>query len=216
MNVRELQLAIGTSADGIWGPNSRTALLAAFTNTRAPAVTGDEIDAFAGMVGCTPKQLRAVAKVESSGSGFDRQGRPKILYERHLFHRMTDGRWSVSSFSNPAGGGYSQDSWAKLNAAAGKDPDAAFSACSWGKFQVLGLHWSKLGYASPFALAKATTESEANHYLLLVQYVRTFGLAEAMRALSTDPEDCRAFAAGYNGPAYRRFNYHAKLAEAMR
>lgn len=216
MNIRELQAAIGTPADGAWGPNSKAALLAAFTNTAAPAVTDEEIEAFAAMAGCTPKQLRAVANVESAGSGFDRQGRPKILFERHLFHRLTDGRWSVSSFSNPKGGGYSEDSWAKLGAACAKDPDAAFSSCSWGKFQVLGTHWSKLGYDSPFSLAKATTESEANHYLLLVQYVRAFGLADEMRALSTDPETCRAFAKGYNGPQYQRFNYHTKLAEAMR
>jgi hypothetical protein len=92
------------------------------------------------------RNVRAVAAVESSGSGYDDQGRPKILFERHLFHRMTKGRWSVCSFSNGESGGYHEPSWDKLAAAACKDPAAAFSSASWGKFQVLGLHWLALGY----------------------------------------------------------------------
>lgn len=216
MNVRELQAAIGTPADGLFGPASRTALLAAFTNRSAPAVTENEMEAFAARLGCSLKQIRAVAKVESAGGGFDSVGRPKILFERHLFHRLTDGRYSPAIYSQSAHGGYNEDSWSKLSAACGKDPDAAFSAASWGKFQVLGMHWSKLGYASPFSLAHSTVESEANHYLLLVRYVAVFGLTDAIRRLSTDPETCRDFAHGYNGPGYRAFKYHVKLAEAMK
>lgn len=215
MNISELQQAIHTPADGQWGPASRTALLAAFTNTKAPAATEDDIGATAHMLGCTPKQIRAVAKVESAGSGFDKQGRPKILFERHIFHRLTGGRFSPSSFSQGKGGGYSEDSWAKLGAACGKDVDAAFSSASWGKFQVLGIHWSKLGYASPFELAHSCVESEAAHYVLLARYVQAFGLTGAIRRISTDPETCRDFSSGYNGPAYRRFAYHEKLAGGM-
>lgn len=216
MNIRELQQAVGTKADGAWGPNSRMMLLAKFTNLRAPAASEDDIGATAQMLGCSVKQLRAVAKVESAGSGFDREGRPKILFERHIFHRLTGGKFSPSSFSQGAGGGYSEDSWAKLGAACGKDVDAAFSSASWGKFQVLGTHWSKLGYESPFELAHSTVESEAAHYVLLARFVQTFGLTGAIRRLSTDPADCRDFASGYNGPAYRRNAYDTKLAEAMR
>lgn len=216
MDVRALQAAIGVTADGIFGPASRQAMLDRFTNTHAAAVTAQDIAAFARRLGCTEKQIRAVAQVESAGGGFDNRGRPKILFERHLFHRLTNGQWSPSNFSRREGGGYSDDSWAKLALACAKSPDAAFSSCSWGKFQVLGMHWSKLGYESPLALAVSTVGSEAAHYELLVRYVERFGLADELRALSSNPETCRAFAAGYNGPAYQRFNYHAKLAAAMR
>lgn len=216
MEIRELQTVIGTPADGQWGPASRTALLAAFTNAKAPAATDDDIGACAVKLGCTVKQVRAVAKVESAGAGFDNVGRPKILFERHIFHRLTGGKWSVSDFSNAVSGGYSQDSWAKLGAACGKDPDAAFASASWGKFQVLGTHWSKLSYESPYALAHSCVESEAAHYELLARFVLTFGLGGAMKRLSTDPETCRDFASGYNGPGYRANNYHVKLAEALR
>lgn len=217
MNVPELQALIGAAPDGVWGPLSRAALVKHFINASAPAINDDQLGGFASRLGCTVKQLRAVARVESAGAGFDHSGRPKILFERHIFHRLTDGRWSAAgqSFSQSTGGGYGESSWDKLAAACGKDPDAAFSACSWGKFQVLGMHWSKLSYVSPYEIAHSTTEGEAAHYELLARYVLTFGLADELRALSRDPEDCRAFAAGYNGPAYRKFAYHTKLAEAM-
>nr|MBP6798835.1 DUF3380 domain-containing protein [Luteimonas sp.] len=46
--------------------------------------------------------LKAVAEVESSGSGFlaapDR--RPKILFEGHVFHRLTAGRFSEPRYAN--------------------------------------------------------------------------------------------------------------------
>lgn len=215
MTIEELQHAIGVKVDGLWGPASRAGLLARFTNPAAPAVTDSEIVGFARRLGCTPKQIRAVAKVESGGSAFDSKGRPKILFERHLFHRMTGGRFTPAPFSNPAYGGYSEDSWMKLAYAAGKNPEVAFSSCSWGRFQVLGSHWRKLGYASAFELAMSTARTEMAHYELLVRYVEKFGLVTAIRALSADPATCVAFARGYNGPDFGRNQYDRKLARAM-
>ncbi len=215
MDVRTLQRTLGVTADGAFGPISREALRSRFTNMHAPAVTAGEIAAFAARLGCSVKQINAVAKVESSGGGYDKNGRPKILFERHLFHRQTKGKWSVASFSNPSAGGYREDSWDKLGLACGKDPDAAFASCSWGKFQVLGKWWEEFGFANPYELAFSTVGSEAAHYELLARYIEVFKLMGALRALSTDPDACRAFAKGYNGPAYAADGYHTKLAAAM-
>jgi len=216
MNISGLQSRIGTTPDGKWGPKSSAALLAHFTNLAAPAVSPEDIAAYAARLGCKIKQLNAVAKVESAGGGFDKTGKPKILFERHWFHRLTKGKWSVAPFSNPSPGGYGESSWRKLESACAHDPDAAFSSASWGKFQVMGGHWAKLGYPSAYAMAWTTVQSEADHYEMLVRYIEAFGLREELQALSDNPDDCRAFAKGYNGPAYERFDYHEKLAEAMR
>lgn len=216
MDIVGLQKAIGTVPDGKWGAASRSALIDKFANKAAPSISNGQLQAFADRLGVTLKQIAAVARVESSGAAFDSWGRPKILYERHLFHRMTDGKWSPSAYSNGQGGGYGEDSWDKLTWAAGKAPDAAFSACSWGKFQVLGMHWSALGYSSAFALAASTVTSEAAHYDLLCRFIEKNNLKAAMQAISTDPDDCRAFARSYNGPTYANFEYHLKLAKAMR
>ena len=204
------------TVDGQPGPMTRAAIKQVFANPCAPAVTEAEIAALASRLGCTVPQLRAVAQVESGGGGFDRHGRPKILFERHLFHRLTDGKWTPAPFSQARGGGYDEDSWAKLQLAACKDADAAFSACSWGKFQVLGLHWSALGYPSPVEMAYSAVTSEAAHYEMLARYIEHNGLKGPLRALSAAADDNRAFARGYNGPQFERFRYHIKLAEALR
>lgn len=216
MNVTDLQKRIGTPADGIWGPASRAAFLAAFTNREANAVTDDDIAEIAARIGCTVKQVKAVAKVESGGSAFDYHGKPKMLFERHYFHRLTQGRYSPQAYSHEVPGDYNTDSWGKLTYALGKDPDAALSSCSWGRFQVMGSHWKALGYISPWAMAHSAVLSEGDHYEMLVRYVMAFGLVKAMQQLSTDPDTCRAFAKSYNGPGFEKFKYHEKLAAAMK
>jgi hypothetical protein len=215
MDVPKLQTTLGVVADGRFGTISGTALESHFTNLHAAPVDDCSLQTFASRLGCSVTQIKAVAQVESSGSGFDKKGRPKILFERHLFHRATDSKWSPSMFSQSGGGGYDVDSWAKLKAACAVAPDVAFESCSWGKFQVLGLHWERLKYASPYHLAVSTVESEAAHFELLARYVEAFGLVDELRALSANPDDCRPFAKGYNGPAYEKFSYHTKLASAM-
>lgn len=217
MDIAELQRAVGARADGIWGEASRKSLMAAFTNPAPATLPVAEAAAIANHLGVTPRQLAAVASVESAGSGFDRAGRPRMLFERHKFHRFTHGRHSPAAFSNAQAGGYSESSWDKLNSAiATGDVDAAFMACSWGKFQVLGEFWRALGYASPFALARSTVGGEAGQYDLLCRFIAMSHLQDEMRALSANPESCRAFARGYNGAGYARFDYHHKLAAAMR
>lgn len=217
MDIVGLQKAIGAKADGIWGEGSRKALMNAFTNASAKPLDDSDAKAFAKRLGVSVKQLAAVAKVESAGGGFDKKGRPKILFERHKFHKYTGGKWSTCAFSNPVPGGYNEPSWDKLlGAIVTGAVDAAFMACSWGKFQVLGEYWDDFGYASPFAMAFSTVPGEAPHYEMLCRYVEHNHLTDEMKALSTDPETCRAFAAAYNGAGYRKFDYHTKLAAAMK
>lgn len=221
MNLTELQqwlISRGQAIipDGQGGPATRAAIKAAFVNKSAPAVTPAEVEAFAAELGCSVKQVAAVAKVESAGGGFDNDGRPKILFERHKFYQATEGRYGTTFFSYPKRGGYGEDSWEKLAQAACRDPDAAFASASWGKFQVMGFHWHALGYASSLDMAFSMTQSEAAHYRALVGFIKANKLVAAVRKLSTNPADCVAFARGYNGAAFADNKYDRKLADAMR
>lgn len=228
MNVSELQQWLNErppfepavlpklTVDGQAGPATRAAIVAAFTNTAAPAVTPADIEGFAAELGCSVKQVNAVATVESAGGGFDKQGRPKILFERHKFWQATDGKFGRTIYSDPKAGGYSVDSWEKLTRAAAKDPLAAFASASYGKFQVMGFHWRALGYRSPLEMAYAMSRSEAAHYRALVEFIKANGLERAVQSLSTKPADCVAFARGYNGSGFARNSYDKKLAAAMR
>lgn len=211
LNARGATLLV----DGKPGPLTAAAIEVVFRNALAPEVNDNEIASFAAAIGCTVKQLRAVAKVESGGGAFDGKGRPKILFERHYFHRLTLGEWSVCDFSDPKGGGYNESSWLKLGRAACKDALAAFQSCSWGKFQIMGAHWKALGYPSPLEMAWDMRESESAHYDALVRFILANGLADEMRRLSANSADNVAFAKAYNGPSYAKFSYHTKLASAM-
>lgn len=224
MNIAQLQRAIGTRPDGLWGPASKHALLTTFTNRTAPAVTAKDLAAAAYRLGCSILQLQAVREVESDGTGFDAAGRPKILWERHRFHRQTGGRFSPSEFSQSTMGGYTYDankdgvvdSWDRLSAAIATGfVDVAFQSCSWGAFQIMGDWWDELKYASPFDMAISTRVSEAAHLDMLVRFIEHNGLQDEIRALTSNPATCRAFAAAYNGPAFRKNRYDEKLAAVM-
>lgn len=225
MDIQDLQRRIGAAADGVLGPKSHDALLAHFTNRQANAINDRDLAEAATTLGATVKQIRAVVAVEAAGNGFDKNGMPKILYERHKFHGLTGGKFSPSSFSQSKRGGYTNDangdgivdSWDRLcDAIATGAVDAAFQACSWGAFQVLGMWWDELGYPSPYAMAWTAAQSEGDHLEMFVRYVREFGLADELRRLSTNPADCAPFARGYNGPAYAENAYDVKLARATR
>lgn len=50
-------------------------------------------------------ELWAVIGVETSGCGYFDDRRPQILYERHIFYRLTQGRFPVSDINSPDAGG---------------------------------------------------------------------------------------------------------------
>jgi len=207
------------TVDGKGGPATRAAIFAVFTNRNAAAVTDAQIASFASRLGGTVKQVRAVSKVESGGGGWNDQGQPKALYERHYFWRRM--QVIIPLLSNPAPGGYTidadrdglNDSWEKLADAAMRNPIAAFESASFGKFQVMGAWGTKLGYANAIEFAYSMVSSEAAHYEALVRYIEKFGLVAAFRKLSTDWRDCTDFARGYNGKGQQ--GYDRRLAQAM-
>jgi hypothetical protein len=225
MDVRALQARLGVEPDGQFGAVSRAALFARLSNRRAPALTDVDFDTVAAELGVSHKLIRAVRKVEAPRGPFDDEGRPSVLYERHVANRSTvpPGRFSTSHpdiFGPPYGaGGYGPFSvqYDRLAAACALDPDAAFKACSWGAFQVLGENATGLGYASAFDMALELTVSEAAHLDSFVRFVKANSLIDELRQCRPgDPESCIPFVSRYNGPGFRRFNYHVKLAEAAR
>src|SRR5436305_5353027 len=88
-------------------------------------------------------ELWAVLSVETSGCGFLDDRRPKILFERHVFSRETNGGFDAShpDLSNPTAGGYGAGGAAqydRLQRAIVLDREAALLSTSWGLGQVMG------------------------------------------------------------------------------
>ncbi len=156
---------MGLPPAGGFDAAARAALFARQSNKAAPPLTPIDFAGAAATLGVTPKTISAVREVEVAGAPFDTDGRPRILFERHIFHKKTGGRFDASHpiISNPVAGGYGKFSaqYPKLADACALDPDAAFQAASWGAFQVLGANAVALGYASALDMVLALTVSEA-------------------------------------------------------
>ena len=109
-------------------------------------------DAAASLLGTDVATIKAVATVETSGKAFDELGRPRILFERHYFHSLTQGRHDRlhPDISSPHAGGYGKFSiqYTKLEKAYGLDPEAALQSASWGRFQIMGKNFQTAGFAS--------------------------------------------------------------------
>ena len=106
-----------------------------------PKLTNDDFCQAAKRLRCEVPSIKAVADTESKGEGFYADGFPVILFERHIFRKYTDGRFSANhpELSGPQGnyGKAGANQRRKFSAAFALDPVAAMKACSWGKFQIM-------------------------------------------------------------------------------
>jgi hypothetical protein len=165
-------------------------------------------------LGCEPAAVKAVIAVEAAGAGFLPDGRPKILFERHVFRRLTAGKFDAShpDLSGPAGGykGGAAE-YGRLYQALQLDGDAAVQSASWGIAQIMGFNWKACGERSLMGFMLAVHHSEDAQLALMVAFIRSAGLADELRRL-----DWAGFARGYNGPGYARNKYDEKLAAAYR
>jgi len=221
MNVQELQTRLGVLADGMFGQESTAALYAHLSNLNAPALVDADFDRVAASLGVSPKLLKAVREIEAPRGPFDDLGRPSILYEKHIFGAETQHSFDKSfpdlssAKWRPGTYGSFAAQYGRLAKACALHPNAAFKACSWGAFQVLGRNAVALGYASAFDMATELTVSEAAHLDSFVRFVTVNGLVDELRK-------CRAgnaasfvpFVSKYNGPGYAANAYHTKLAAA--
>jgi hypothetical protein len=175
--------------------------------------TAEGIALAAKRLGVDVPTVRAVAEVESNGNGFLPDGRPKILFERHLFARLTDHRFDNGhpDISNPAAGNYDGGAaeYLRLYRAAQLDADAAIQSASWGGFQILGLNWAACGEKSLYGFLLAMHHDADAHLALFASFVVNKGLADELQR-----KDWAGFAKSYNGHNFRANRYHDKLSAA--
>ncbi|GAA4040538.1 N-acetylmuramidase domain-containing protein [Parerythrobacter jejuensis] len=176
-------------------------------------LTDADFERAAAALRCSVPAVRAVAQVESLGGGYQNDGRPKILFERHWFHRKTNGKWtqSHSHISWPKWGGYKGGSreYGRLEEAIGLDRNAALQSASWGAFQIMGFNHKLVGYSNVEDFVKAMVESSGKQLDAFVQFIKSNKLDDELRRL-----DWKGFARGYNGSQYWKNKYDQKMARA--
>jgi murein L,D-transpeptidase YcbB/YkuD len=182
-----------------------------------------EIEKAASQAGIERAALLAVAEIESGGRAYALIGgrkEPLIRFEGHYFDRRLVGaareQARRSGLSSPETGAIANPAsqparWKMLERAATLNRKAAYESVSWGIGQVMGAHWAWLGYASADALVAEARSGVEGQMRLMIHYIVKAGLADALTARDWD-----GFARGYNGPAYRRYGYHTRLAAAYR
>jgi hypothetical protein len=218
--VTALQIHTGLVVDGIAGPQTLIALSNGEHDVKH--CTDADLTRAADMLGVSIACIRAVKDVESRGVGFLRNGRPTILFERHVFwQRLTvrhiDPAPLAAQYPNivaPTCGGYHGGAaeYTRLTIATQIDSLAAHESASWGAFQVLGQHWARLGYASVDDFVGCMEANEAEQLDAFVRFVA----ADRRLLAALRERQWTQFARLYNGPGYARNLYDAKLAQAYR
>lgn len=156
--------------------------------------------------------LQAFFYVESV-AGRLKRGHPRILFERHIFQRLTGGRFASESpdVSNARPGGYKGGyaEYARLQKAAALDCDSALSATSWGAGQIMGQNYARAGFSDVKAFARAMLLSEPDTLRAIMNFLKSANVLNDLRA-----HNWAEVARKYNGPGYVRSGYDTKLERA--
>ncbi|MDH2014429.1 N-acetylmuramidase family protein [Pseudomonas juntendi] len=222
--VRAYQLKAGLVSDGVAGPKTQASLMG--LDVRKLLKHSDLVKA-SQRLGIPVAAVYALNEVESQGCGFFDNGKPVILFERHVMYerlqvardpaddqeqlqlRAADLAKQVPNLINPKAGGYigGTAEHQRLAQASQFDEQAALESASWGGFQVMGYHWKRLGYSSVQDFVTAMKRSEADQLDAFVRFIETDQvLHKALKALKW-----ATVAKLYNGPNYQRNLYDVKL-----
>ncbi|NWB16889.1 DUF3380 domain-containing protein [Pseudomonas sp. D6002] len=225
--VRAYQVKVGLVADGIAGTKTQTSLAG---GDCAQLLRNNDLVAAAERLDVPLASIYAVNEVESKGKGFLENGKPVILFERHIMYRQLATARNAGddpvelkrhadqlaaanpALVNPKSGGYIGGTAEHQRLAMARliDDTAALESASWGAFQIMGFHWKRLGYASVQAFVSAMTAGESQQLVAFTRFIETDpALHKALKA-----RKWAEFARLYNGPDYQRNLYDTKLQRA--
>lgn len=193
---------------------------------RAQVPSEEALQQAAVHIGCDLAAIRAVSTVEAGTNGafLTDTGEPVILFEPHLFSRLTNHRFDFSpSAKVPVTSGGDRERYGGENAkwrlvsrplwtpgsygpvsvqhrrlrhAATLDRVAALSACSWGLYQVLGMNYERAGHSTLQSFINAAYLSVNAHLSMFVAFI----LSDSRLVVALRTRDWELFARHYNGP----------------
>ncbi|KRD10415.1 hydrolase [Flavobacterium sp. Root901] len=228
--IKDFQLKNNLVVDGVVGLKTWSILLEKSKNVVSPnskLLSEQNLIDFSKQFNLELAVVKAVNEVESNGKGFLVDGRPKILFEGHIFWKELKKRnidpkkYANSSSQNVLFENYNKkyyvggtEEYNRLEKAAnlGTDKnfrDAANSSASWGLFQIMGFNAVSIGYQSVDEFVTKMKENEGEHLKAFGLFLKKNNLIQTLR-----DKNWVKFALGYNGPAYKTNKYDEKLNRA--
>ncbi len=227
--VRAFQRTQGLVADGIVGPATMAKMgltQAAVVHKKSKLSEEDFVEA-AQTLGCHPGMIEALALKEARGSAFLPDGRVKILFERHQFHRRLAvvrkpgqtiaGQRALRDqvamkhpdICSTVRGGYkgNHHEYPRLTLARSFSDTAALESTSFGLFQVMGFNAVPIGYASVQEFERLMQQDINQHLVALTRFI--LHTPKALKGIRT--QNYPLLAGAYNGPAYRENRYDTDL-----
>ena len=222
--VIQFQKSKGLLVDGKVGDKTRAALAG---SDISKLLKDSDYVAAAKRLKVSELAIRVFGAVEGRGVGFLKNGKAKILFERHrMYFYLTEFKGkafanlqvkSCPSIVNTATGGYkgNEAEYTRLRLAQNIHAESALMSCSWGQFQIMGENWKELGYASIFEFVEQMQTSESLQLEAFIRFIewktgtvngKKVALLEALQA-----EDWTAVFSLYNGPNYKKLGYQAKF-----
>lgn len=175
----------------------------------AQALSAEGLGAVSQKLGVHAPEIWTVLAVETSGCGYLPDLRPQILYERHIFHRLTQGKYDDGDISDPKPGGYGASGahqYERLVLAIARDRTAALESCSWGIGQIMGENYAQAGFADVEQMVAAMSASEDQQLTAMGNFLVRSRLNVPLQA-----HDWASFARGYNGVNFAVNRYDIRL-----
>lgn len=171
--------------------------------------------------------VKAVNEVESSGKGFLIDGKPKILFEGHVFwQELNKIGINPETLLSSKNKNILYSKWTKIYYQGGvkeydrmnqaiaissnpKVKEAALASASWGSFQIMGYHAKSLGYSSVQNFVDRMNIHEREHLQAFGKFLEVNNIMIHLRN-----KNWAKFAEKYNGSGYKANAYDEKLRKA--
>jgi len=233
--IKDFQLKNNLVVDGIVGLKTWAKLIANYKDIfdlNDKFLSEKDLIDFAHLFSLELAAVKAVNEVESSGKGFLAEGRPRILFEGHVFWRELKKRgidpkalwsadfedvlyesWTRKYYKGGAAEYDRLEKAARISDLPGVK-EAAYCSASWGAFQIMGFHYKSLGYSSVDDFVEHMNRHEREHLAAFGKFI-SYASFSGKKLLEWFREKNWAnFAHGYNGSGYKQNKYDTKLKSA--
>ena len=166
-------------------------------------INDDGMNFICSTLGIYEPEAWAVLKVETQGFGFLKDRRPRILFECHVFHRITNGKYDTGNadISNTKTGGYlgDENEYPRLQKAMDLNTSAALQSASWGIGQVMGCNYVAAGFASIDDMVTYMVQDESSQIKAVANFIKDSDLAGALQR-----QNWVSFSRGYKGGNFKK------------